>query len=335
MKAVYDKAAGMGMKVLGGIRMNLCDFNIPYNTNYGFNDRYPEYRAVLRNGDKADFYSYAYPETRKMMIDHILESLPTYFDGVSLFFCRGGFVLFDRPVVDDVKRLYGVDARRLPFADQRLNGVICSYMTEFMRELRLALDERAKKENRKPYLVNTIVLFDTVSSKNFGYDVEAWAKEGLIDSVSQGLMTYYEDLEGVLDKGGLIDLDKYVEKEKKYVIVKRYFGDEKKYLLDAIPDFLRIKEKYGVEFYASMPWESRPYEYYIEIANELFNAGATKLIVWNANHTARRMPAIEACKVAGDREKAASREVSSFRKTVKINKLGGTTKVEFDANWKG
>ena len=335
-KAVADRAHEMGMTVLGGVRMNLGDFVIPsgYPKN-NWVERYPEYRATLRNGDKADFLSYAYPQARRLMIDHIIKCLPSCFDGVSLFFHRGGFVLFDEPVLRDVKELYGVDARRLPFADERLNGVISSYITQFMRELKTALDDRAKEEGRKPYLINAIVWFDLVSSKNFGYDVETWAKEGLIDSVSQGLMTYFEDLDGVLGEDGLIDLDKYIEKEKKHVLVKRYYGDGKNYILDPIPEFLKIKEKYGVEFYATLPWESRPYEYYLEIAEDLFAAGATKLLLWNANHTARRMPALDACKTAGDREKAAARDVSSYRKTVKINKLGGVTKVEFDANWKG
>lgn len=335
IKAIYDKAKTMGMNVLGGIRMNLCDFNIPNNTIYGFNGKYPDLRAVLRNGKQADFYSYAYPETRKLMIDHILESLPTYFDGVSLFFCRGGFVLFDKPVIDDVKRLYGVDARRLPFADERLNSVICSYLTQFMRELKRALDERAEKENRNKYHINVVVLFDLVSSKNFGYDVKTWAKEGLIDSVSQGLMTYYEDLDGVMAKDGLIDLRKYIEKEKKYVLVKRYYGDEEKYVIGPIDGFLKIKEKYGTEFYATLPWESRPYEYYLTIAKKHYEKGVTKFILWNANHTARRLPAINACKLAGDKEKLEKADVSALRKTLKINSLNGFTKVEFDANWKG
>lgn len=333
-RAVADAAHALGMEAYAGCRMEMGDFFLPYTEsvyNDGLVDLFPQYRCKTRTGEEIAALSYAYPQVRAMAVDKLLNGMGDLFDGVSLFFHRGVHAAFEKAVADRVKELYGTDAARLPFADGRLHGVLCGFMTQFLRELRAALDARSPQKRIK---INAVVYFDVQSSKYFGCDVETWAKEGLIDSVSQGLMKHYEVLDGCLGADGLIDLQKYAEKKGKEPVLRRYYGDDEQTVVSGLHDFMRIAERYDIEFFAALPWENKPYEYHLALAKALYEAGACKFICWNANHIAERLPVLAAVKRAGEKEKLFG-EQPPLRRLHRVLAVGGRDISEFNPNWRG
>ena len=198
-------------------------------------------------------------------------------------------------------------------------------------EWRAALDARSPQKRIK---INAVVYFDVQSSKYFGCDVETWAKEGLIDSVSQGLMKHYEVLDGCLGADGLIDLQKYAEKKGKEPVLRRYYGDDEQTVVSGLHDFMRIAEQYDIEFFAALPWENKPYEYHLALAKALYEAGARKFICWNANHIVERPPVLAAVKRAGEKEKLFG-EQPPLRRLHRVLAVGGRDISEFNPNWRG
>ena len=177
------------------------------------------------------------------------------------------------------------------------------------------------------------------SSKNFGLDVETWAKEGLIDSVAQGIMTHYEDLTGCLDKEGLIDVGKYAEEIKKRSVVKRYFGHDAdknyKCIVEGSKELKGICDKYGKDYFGTLGWESIPEDMNIDLANEQRKAGVTKFISWNGNHKAKRLKLLAA-------EKYISRSLTDtdvkrpeFVRCFRVLTLGGEDISSFSPNRRG
>ncbi len=324
-------------EILHGHRLGFGDFALPY---YQLNEsseqsKCKEYLCELRNGGKAGFLSYAYKEVRELKIKHIVETLPDYFDGVSLFFHRATCVLFEKPVIEKVMKDYQIDARKLPFSDYRLNETLSYFVTEFIKELKTALENKAKALNKKPYKINAVVFYDLESSKQFGYDVETWLKEDLIDSVSQGLMKYYEDTDGVLDENGLIDVDKYIEKENEQVVIKRCYDHDKTRIIDGAKGFNELTKKYGKKFYSALAWQHAPYEYQLDLAKKSYESGMENFICWNANHICQKPPVLNAVKEIGNKENILKDSVNVFRKTVRITQIDGNDISEFDLNWKG
>ncbi|MGI6714426.1 MAG: hypothetical protein ACOX3K_05235 [Bacilli bacterium] len=332
-KKLVDLKKQHNFKLYGGYRMGAGNFVIPYSPFLFIDDfeQFPDSHCVQRNGKPAAFLSYAYPEVRQMMIRRILANLPSDFDGVSLFFHRcPAIALFEKPVCDQVKNLYGIDARLLPFADPRLHAVIGSYGTMFLRELKLALD------TKKPggYKINVILFYDVESSKQFGYDVETWLQEGLVHSVSQGLMKYYEDTSDLLHQNGQIDLDKYYQKEKFYPVIKRIYSGDLDLILPGALGFKKLCDRYNVDFYGALPWESNANEDFFDIAQALRAHGIQKLICWNGNHIIKRLSKLEAVKMCGDAQPTFDLR-QMRRRTLRITNLDGRDFSEFDINWKG
>ena len=208
-------------------------------------------------------------------------------------------------------------------------------ITQFIRELKEALAKRAEKEKRKPYLINAIVYQNLESCINFGYDVEGWAKEGLIDSFSQGIMYYYEEFMDSLGEDGLINLERYGELLKENVLLRRCYNSALVHSMSGIPEFVRISNQYGIDFYGDFAWENCPYGLQLELADNMYRAGVKKMIAWNANHIAKKPAVLQTIKEAGDPEKVLKGEVNTFKKVLRVLSVNGCDISEFDANWKG
>ena len=337
-KHLGKTAHDMGLKIYAGYRIERGDFHMPWPLNWandGLADKYPELRCMTRDGKYIDALSYAYPEVRKITIDKILNTMPDDWDGVSLFFHRGVHVALEQPVIDEVQARYGVDARRVPYADERLHSVICEFTTQFIRDLKAELVKKATKANHSEYKINVVTMFDPASSKYFGCDVETLLKEKLIDSYSQGIMTHFENLEGCMAEDGLIDLDKYVEKKQKSIVLCRRYHDDDTMILNGAKAFLEIQKKYGGEFYGALGWKHRNDHQQVDLAKKLYEIGVEKLLAWNANHSARSCTKINGLKACGNKEMALNGGYKSTSRNFKLNNINGTDVSEFDPNWRG
>ena len=129
--------------------------------------------------------------------------------------------------------------------------------------------------------------------KNFGFDVARMLKAKVVDSVAQGLMTIYEDLENCLDDKGLIDLDKYKEELKiRYVVKRNFDGVNTERIVNGAKSLKKICDKYGVDFYATLCWENNSVEKIKEVYNKHKANGVEKFLSWNTNHKCKRLPII-------------------------------------------
>lgn len=339
-RVVNARAHAMGLEVYGGNRMAVSDFCTPYRMltyNSGVVADHPTFRCHTRDGRPMAVLSYAYPEVRKLVIARLLAALADDFDGLSLFFHRGMLLGFEQPVLQRVRHDYDVDARVLRFTDERLNTVLCSFLTEFMCELRGALDHLSQDRGLPRYKLNVVGFFDLESGKNFGLDIEMWAREGLIDSISQGLMTYEEDLTDCMsqEEPYLIDIDRYVKECGRRQVLLRHYSSREERILAGLPDFLRVSREYGIDFYAALHWESKSDRDQVHLAERLYAAGAEKLFCWNANHIVQVLPVLNAIKHAADADRLSSSTIPEFRKLHRVLAVGDQDISFADANWRG
>lgn len=329
-KTFLNKAREIGYATYATQRMEMADFCFPYSM-YSFNSDialpYPEFHCKMRDGRTLEVLSYAYKKTRQISIDLLMKSLEGGFDGLTLIFNRGLHIAFEQPVIERVQALYGVDARRLPFADERLHGVLCEFMTTFMRELKTEVTR--VYGNRKK--INVIVYYDATQSKRFGLDVETWCKEGLIDGVCQGLMTHFEQLDGCWGDDGLLDLEKYKKENAKRPVLCRMYGGDTGLVLSGAKELKNICERYGKDFYATLLWESNNPDTAWELSQELRKMGVERFISWNSNHKAKDMEYINTERTISRGEKENQKESRFLR----ILAIAGKDVSSFCQNWRG
>lgn len=339
LKKVHECAGNMGMTVYSGYRMAIGGYMPPQISscwNSGIELEHPECKMVMRDGTKLPMLSYAYPEARDAMIRRITDLTPDCFDGVSLFFHRLPFsCAFEKPMLDEINKRFGVDGRLLPMSDPRWFAVASDVVTAFVKELKQALALKAQRANHAPYKINVITLINPKKSEILGLDLERLCREGLIDSFSQGLMDYWEDLDGCLREDGLIDLEKYIQKKKTDYVVKRYFGDHPEFVTNGMEQFVTLSKKYGMDFYAALPWQNKAGDNFYNNAKALYENGAEKLICWNANHVAKKPKALEAVKTAGDKNVTLNEKFTYPGKTIKITSVNGNDISVVDMNWQG
>lgn len=313
-----------GLTLYAATRMSPGLFWSAWHGNKNFFRDHSEFYCVNRDGTSPKVCSYAYPEVREYMIEDILFSSKG-FAGVSLIFIRGMHIGFEKPVIDRFKSLYpDVDPFTLPMSDPRLHGVFCSFMNEFMRELRKRLPEDMK--------INVLTDYGLDTSKFMGLDVETWAKEGLIDSASQCDMETYEDLDGCMD-GDVIDLSKYKEKILDHAVIRRRFSTNPHIVYAHIKEYIALKEKYGIEVYHILPWvHTLPIPKYKEVIEEMKKLGAEKFIAWNTNHMVYNLPELHTVLSIGD-EKDEGITESRYIRLLSYEEGGSTT--HHLSSWKG
>ena len=327
--AFIKTAHDMGMEIYGTHRMEMGDFFFCHEPNANYSKNYPEYRCKTRDGKVIGALSYAYLQTRQMKVAEMATYANVY-DGISLIYHRGTHVAFEEPVLNAVQEKYGVDARTLQRSDERLIDVTCGFMTQFMRELRAAVPSDKK--------INVIVYYDAELSRQYGLDVETWAKEGLIDSVSQGIMNHFEDIGPCIDEKGLVDLEKYKEYIKMHQPVKRIYAAE----AEAIPlfikgskEFLEIANKYGIEYFGSLAWEGNNVEDYTKLAVAQKEIGVKKFLSWDSNHKAKRLSRINAEKYISRAENIEVKTVEDFVVYHRVLSIDGHDISAVNPNWRG
>ena len=316
-----------GIRAFAANRMSVCSFHTPYDLktwNSSFADNHPEYYCLMRDGSRANICSYAYPEVRRHIIDVYKKYMDYGFDGATFIFTRGILVGFEAPVTERFKELYpDTDPFTLPMDDARLNGVWCSFLTEFMREFREAIPNAR---------VNVVTDYAPETARRIGVDIETWVREGLADGVIQGHMEIYEDLEGCLAPDGTIVLEDYIRLNRKKQIIKRIFLNAVDKVIDGAVKYKALCDKYNKEFYGVMSWPRLiPYNKYPDYANDLRKVGVEKFFCWNSNQVIWNLPELHTASMLGH-DKLLVEELSRYYKVISID---NNNIASYNPNWKG
>lgn len=144
--------------------------------------KHPEWTMRNQEGVPITNLSLAYPEVRKYWLSLLRETLDYGIDGVQLHLNRSEpYVFYEEPVVKSFQDKYGEDPRKLDDEDPKWVTHTAGYLTQFIREVRMLVDERPGR-----------TLSVTISGRKNGRevhleenqcDVDTWIREGLINYI--------------------------------------------------------------------------------------------------------------------------------------------------------
>ncbi len=151
----------------------------------GLYERHPEWRGMDRQGRATPRCSYAFAGVRRFVVSLLAEMAEYPIDGVCLFYNRRPpLVEYEAPVVEGFQAKYGEDPRQLDEKDPRWLSYRATFLTQFMREVREAMEKAARDQNRsKPLEVSAIVMSSRQENLYYAMDLETWIKEGLVDTI--------------------------------------------------------------------------------------------------------------------------------------------------------
>ncbi len=186
-RTALEYAHRIGMEFHGTYRPAGFHFPVPedeWNTG-GFYDKHPEWRGRDRQGKPTPRLSYAYPEVRQAVASLLKEMAAYPLNGICLAYNRRPPLLeYETPIVDGFKAKYGEDHRNLSERDSRWLSYRATFLTEFMREVRVAMREVAQEQKRpEPMEVSAIVMGSESENLYQGMDLQVWVKEGLVDTL--------------------------------------------------------------------------------------------------------------------------------------------------------
>jgi hypothetical protein len=179
-----EHAHAMGLKFDAMFRLSMLG-SIPLTRGGGsFVKTHPQFSKVTQDGTTIQSGSYAFPEVRNLVVSIIRETAESFdIDGVNLCFIRGPeFMAYEQPVLDDFRREYNEDARKVAFDDPRMRTIRCRYLNAFVGDVRKALDEIGNRKGKKLEL-SAGIFGDPGKNLNHGMDAKHWIKQGWLDSV--------------------------------------------------------------------------------------------------------------------------------------------------------
>lgn len=167
------------------LRLQYFKFDEPRTdyTHHDFFEQNPQWRCVFHDGRRTAQLSYAYDEVRGYLLDGLKASLSTNMTGLSLACHRSGpCVLYEAPVTEAYRRETGRDLRQEDETDPAVMRFRAGFFTRFMRQCREVLDAASQKDGVKRSL-KAFVMADQMSNLYYGFDIDAWLEEGLVDTL--------------------------------------------------------------------------------------------------------------------------------------------------------
>ena len=170
--------------------------SIPYEETFNskFYRAHPEWRTVDREGRQAMFMSYAVPEVRRQILGILREAVETCDpDGVGFFFNRGvPLMLWEKAFSDRFLADYGLEIMAVEAEDPRIHQLRRTIMTEYLREVRVMLDEMGRARKGRYYAISVTVFTEKSINERLGLDVETWVKEGLVNQVASAWAPHFD-----------------------------------------------------------------------------------------------------------------------------------------------
>ncbi len=141
---------------------------------------------------------FCYPEARAALIKEYMKGVMRGYDGISLYTYVENMALrypdefgFNGPIVQEFKRRFGVDIRTEPFDKEAWYRLRGEYLTQFLRELHMALAAAGKKLSitlrpNNPNIPQQWLCLAGEEGSGAGMiwmDWERWVQEGVVDEV--------------------------------------------------------------------------------------------------------------------------------------------------------
>ena len=151
-----------------------------------FYEAHPEWRCVDRDGTPTMYLSYAVPEVRQQTLAILRETLELRPEGVGLLFNRGmPMILWEEAFCGRFRDRHAEDPRTLPEDDPRILDLRADFMTEYLQEIRLLLDETARAQSRtEPYRISVAAFSRASDNRKFGLSLPEWIERGLVDEIA-------------------------------------------------------------------------------------------------------------------------------------------------------
>lgn len=265
----------IGLQIHAWVSINEDDHG--WGLRSRFSKEHPQFRWRHRDGrDYHSQLSFAYPEVREYKLAILAELLRNYsIDGLFLDWIRTGDVRdnpqtddsgvadygYEPPLLDEFKRQFNLDPRKIPNGDERWCRLRAAPQTEFMRMARKLVSKQ-----KRPVPLAVMVghpwsyrgALNRIDGNLRGYllDITAWAREGLMDAIVPA--GYYRD-------GGTPELA--------YKAVKQ-----------------ETEGRVNVWSYAWVPQNAGDFEQDFALANKV---GAKQILFWEADYIDDRANAAE------------------------------------------
>jgi hypothetical protein len=280
-RVALEHAQRLGMEFHGTYRMGGFHFPVPEDVwnQDGFYDHHPELRCTNRQGQRTSRLSYAYPEVRQEAIGFLKEMASYPVDGICLAYNRRPPLLeYEPPIVESFRTRYSSDPRRLDDHDPRWLAHRATVLTGFMREVRDALAQSARLQNRsKPFELTAIVMGTEQENLYNAMDLAIWVGEGLVDTIVP-----YTSGSGLESSG-----DSWVNPKDAEFFLKITSGTRTRLALNMMPRVL-------------------PPEVYRRRAHALYSMGVEHLFFWDCNARYDCSPSWSALRRLGHREELAA-----------------------------
>jgi hypothetical protein len=185
LRIALDHTRAIGMEFHAAYRTAGFCYPVPFDqwNEGGVFEQRSDLRGVTKDGRLAPRLSYAYKETRRMVIDTLREVARHPVDGIAILHNRRPpLVGYEPPLVEGFIDSYHQDPRELADDDERWLRYRTIALTEFHRELRAALDELAVEQGRAPIHI-TACVSNHEENLLHGLDVKTLVGEGLIDTL--------------------------------------------------------------------------------------------------------------------------------------------------------
>lgn len=177
----------IGMEFHAGYRMTGFYYPPPidyFNHGASFYKYHPELRSVDRNFGLAPRLSYAFPEVREYVLSVLREIAQYDVDGISLLYNRRPpYLDYEPSLVEGFRKEFGDDPRDVDEYDPRWLSYRARTMTGFMKEVRGAMEEEARTQNRSKIQISAVVMGSEEENIFNALDVRAWVEQGLIDTL--------------------------------------------------------------------------------------------------------------------------------------------------------
>ena len=186
LDVALEHTHALGVEFHAAIRTAGFHYDAPYdhfNAGDQLYARHPEWRGEDRAGNRTPRMAYTYPGVRAHAIGLLREMAERPIDGVYLIYARRPpLVEYEPPLVQGFKAEFGKDPRELDERDPEWLAYRCGILTQFMREVREAMDDATRRHGRSKRLqVTADCMSSEAENLYFGMDVETWVNEGLVD----------------------------------------------------------------------------------------------------------------------------------------------------------